>query len=398
MFMPPHPSYPVGVSAISPEPVVPPRRTPLRVLVVCPSWVGDVVMATPALRLIRSRLRGSFIGLLVRPGLDEVLAGSDLFDEIHVDRARGIMGPKRVAARIRPRRYDAALLLTNSFSTALITRLAFIPRRVGYDRDARGMLLTDRVPILSRSQHGVAAPASERLASCVPMVDYYLHAARRLLDIGHEPHLEPIPTLTLAITPEQDEAALALLAARGVAAHEPFAVLNPGANNEAKRWPAARFAALADHLVSTHGLRVLVNGAPNEAELVAQVVNGVPSACRDRVASLTANNDDAGAADGGVTLSSLKGVLKRAKLMVTNDTGPRHIALAFGVPTVSLFGPTDPRWTTPPESARAIERVLVADPTLPMGELADDHPQRCAIDKISLERVESSVASLLGSA
>src|ERR1041385_6513153 len=110
-----------------------------------PSWVGDVCLATPALSLIRQRLKGSFIGALVRPGIDQLLAGTNFFDELHVDRARGVMGPKLIANKLRPRRYDATLLLTNSFSTALIVRLAGIPRRIGYDRDARGLLLTDRL-------------------------------------------------------------------------------------------------------------------------------------------------------------------------------------------------------------------------------------------------------------
>src|SRR5688572_19153197 len=98
----------------------------MRLLVVCPSWVGDAVMATPALRLLRDAMPGGFIGGLVRPGIDEVLAGTEFFDEVHVERAAGVMGPKHAAAKVRPRRYEAALLLTNSFSTALITRIAGI--------------------------------------------------------------------------------------------------------------------------------------------------------------------------------------------------------------------------------------------------------------------------------
>src|SRR5690606_10042645 len=94
----------------------------LRLLVVCPSWVGDAVMATPALRLVRERMPGIYIGLLAKPGIDEVLAGLGTFDEVHVARGSGVMGPKFVAAKVRPRRYDTALLLTNSFSTALIAR------------------------------------------------------------------------------------------------------------------------------------------------------------------------------------------------------------------------------------------------------------------------------------
>ena len=118
---------------------------PRRLLVVMPSWVGDAVMATPALRRIRDALPGAFIGALARPGIDQILDGSDYFDELHVDRASGVLGPKLVAAKLRPRRYDTALLLTNSFSTALIARIAGIPRRIGYDRDARRLLLTDPI-------------------------------------------------------------------------------------------------------------------------------------------------------------------------------------------------------------------------------------------------------------
>ncbi|HMN42843.1 MAG TPA: glycosyltransferase family 9 protein, partial [Phycisphaerales bacterium] len=152
----------------------PPRR-PLRLLVVMPSWLGDVVMATPALRLLRDGLPGSFIGGLVRPGLDELIAGTDLLDEVHVDRARGVMGPKLVAAKIRPRRYDAALLLANSFSTALVTRLAFIPRRIGYDRDGRGMLLTDRIKP-EREHEGVMGKMGVGAFVPVSAVEYYLRA------------------------------------------------------------------------------------------------------------------------------------------------------------------------------------------------------------------------------
>src|SRR5204863_9819609 len=106
------------VMATDPHPQI------LRLLVVCPSWVGDAVMATPTLGLIRGAHPGIFIGALVRPGIDELLEGARFFDEIHVARPMGVMGPKFGAAKVRPRRYDTALLLTNSFSSALIARLA----------------------------------------------------------------------------------------------------------------------------------------------------------------------------------------------------------------------------------------------------------------------------------
>lgn len=356
--------------------------SPLRLLIVVPSWVGDAVMATPALRLLRASFPGAFIGALVRPGIDEVLAGTGFYDEAHVDRAAGVMGPKHAAAKLRPRRYDTALLLTNSFSTALIARLAGIPRRIGYARDARTLLLTDRLQAPQRPD-GRWAP--------VPAVAYYWHAARALLRLAGKPDpgpdgpfAMPRARMELAVTPEQESAAAALLDRAGLPPAAPFAILNPGGNNPAKRWPPDRFAAVGRHLIERHGLNILVNGAPSEAELadsIAAQIDGGGS----RAVSL---------ARLGVTLGSLKGVVRRARLMVTNDTGPRHLAAAFGVPVVSLFGPTDHRWTTIPVGPDD-EAVLVADPTLPETEVADDHPERCRVDRIATEAVLAAADRLL---
>ncbi len=345
-------------------------RAPLRLLVVMPSWVGDVVMATPTLRLLRERFKGAFIGGLVRPGIDQLLAGSDFVDELHVERASGVMGPKFVAAKVRPRRYDTAILLTNSFSTALVLRLAGIPRRIGYDRDARGLLLTDKLSA-PKGADGSWRP--------VPAVDYYLALAQRFL-LGEDARAGP---MELATTPQEEIAADALLARASVEPGEPMVILNPGGNNAAKRWPADRFAAIADVLAERHGLRVLLNGSPAETGLVEDIA----AACRvAKPVQLSAI---------GINLGSLKAVVRRCSLMVTNDTGPRHIAAAFGVPLVSLFGPTDHRWTLIPTRGSP-EVILTADPTLPETEAANDHPERCRIERIGLERVVEGVRVALG--
>lgn len=356
------------------------NRRPLRLLIVMPSWLGDCVMATPALALIRRSLPGCFIGGLLRPGNDQLFAGSSFFDELHVERSSGVLGPKFVAAKVRPRRYDTALLLTNSFSTALIVRIAGIPRRVGYDRDARGLLLTDRLRA-PRRERGDWAP--------IPAVTYYWHGAMCLLDHNHPRELRanaPLPAepMTLATTPDEEAAATAILARANLAPDAAFALLNPGGNNPAKRWPPERFAAAADHLHRAHGLNVLVNGSPAEAELVDKIVS-----------SCNALTPVAGLPGLGITIGALKALSKRARIMVTNDTGPRHLAAAFGVPVVSLFGPTDHRWTTIPTRPEGPERVITADPTLPDSELSNDHPQRCAIERIELERVTVAADEVL---
>ncbi|MCA9293759.1 MAG: glycosyltransferase family 9 protein [Phycisphaerales bacterium] len=338
-------------------------------------------MATPALRLIRAALPGAYIAGLCKPAVQEILSDLDALDELLPLRAAGVMGTKRAAQHLRPLRFDTALLLTNSFSTGLITRIAGIPRRIGFDRDGRGMLLTHRLrpkrrrdtPPYSTSTTNPAAWAP------VPAVDYYLELAQALTAVTptHAPALE------LAITTADRERAEAVMQSAAITPQHiarGLAILNPGGNDPAKRWPAERFAHLADHLAAPHSLTILINGAPNEADLVHDLAARTNQA---RCICLP---------DHGITLGALKAIVAQCELMVTNDTGPRHIAAAFNVPTVSLFGPTDHRWTTIP---CAKEVIVLADPTLPACEVANDHPERCAIEHIDLPRVVEACDQLL---
>lgn len=348
----------------------------LRLLVVLPSWVGDAVMATPTLRAIRAAHPGWFIAGLCRPGIDELMGGPGFLDELFVERASGMMGPKRAAAKVRPLRFDAALLLTNSFSTALAVRMAGIPRRIGYDRDGRGILLTDPMEAPRRAD-GTWQP--------VPAVEYYWALARRFLLPSAA---ERVPgAMELPISLEQGLAGGEVLQRVGLAGAERFAMLNPGGNNTAKRWPAERYAAVGAFLAGK-GFSVLVNGSPGERELTA----GIAAEIR-RLAPGAIVGD---LVEGGVTLGSLKAIVRKCAVMVTNDTGPRHIAGAMGVSLVTLFGPTDHRWTTIP--VRAPEEIILADPDLPEGEVANDHPERCRIDRIEFGRVKEAVERVLATA
>lgn len=363
--------------------------TPLRIVVVCPSWVGDAVMATPALGLIRRSLPGATIGLLCKPGVAPILDGLGVYDELITMHPGGVMGHKHSASKLRMRGFDTVLLLTNSFSSALIARMAGAPRRIGYDRDARHLLLTHRL---------TAPKTDDGKWAIVPAVDYYWHAAETLIAMttgervddlrpADEAGAHRLPAgtyLELVSTQRDREEADDVLARAGVL-DRPYAVLNPGGNNEAKRWPADRFAALADHLEESHGLRVLISGSPGEAELASSIA----SMAKSEPVSLPAL---------GMTLGSLKSIIERSELLVTNDTGPRHIAAAFGVPMVTMFGPTDHRWTTIPTRPEGPETVLVADPELPLTESANDHPERCRVDRIGLDSVVRSVDRLLTAA
>jgi len=385
---------------------MPTPKRPTRVLVVIPSWVGDAVMATPALRTLRQGLPGALIGGLCRPGIDGLLAGLPFLDEFHVEQGQGMMGPKRAAAKVRLRRYDAAVIFTNSFSTALSVRLAGIPRRWGYDRDGRGVLLTDklRAPLRRETEPYSRSSTAPGEWAPVPACAYYLTLVRAFLQ-AHGIEAPSAAGLELAIDPRDAQAAAALLAhtfdqhdpVTQTQTRGPLVLLNPGGNNPAKRWPAGLFAELASWLVRERSARVLVSGSPAEAELTAQVRALVDADARERVVdvpALTHRLKDSGAMPqtSSGPLGLLKALIARCTLMVTNDTGPRHIAAALGVPVVTLFGPTDHRWTTIPFEREA---GVLADPSLPEEEVANDHPQRCAIERITLERVVEAAGGLL---
>lgn len=338
-------------------------RAPLdgarRIMVVMPTWVGDVCMATPALGAIASHARasGARVEGLVRPGLDALLAGHPSLDALHVSRMR--LDPASVGRELRPLRaprIDAAVLLPNSWRSAIAARLCGARRVIGYARDGRGILLT----------HSIDAPDRR---TAISATTYYARLAAYATG-------EPAPLaapLSLAVSGAEHAAAEAIIPPGA-----PLLLVNPGANRTDKRWPAARFAAAARAISTVHGLRVAVTGSPGEAALVAEVASqcgGIDLVSR------------------GITLSALKGVMVRSALLLCNDTGPRHIAAALGTPCVALFGPTDHRWTSPLPGAR--ERLLLAEPFLDDAHLADAHAAACAIERIAVDDVESAANALL---
>ena len=318
-------------------------------------------MATPVLRAVREALPAARILGVMRRGLDDVLRGNRWLDETIVCDMKGLAGPLRLANAISRFNAQAVLLLPNSFRAALGARLSGASIRVGYDRDRRGWLLSHRL-------NTVIQPPNLP----IPMVLYYAALAEFALGRGGKPIDRRIE---LMVTSDEEHAADQPL-------HDVrhlFVVLNPGANRSDKRWPAERFAAVADALASSHGLAAVVNGSAGEREIVQSVMR----AAKSPIINLT---------ERGITLGSLKAVIGRAALMITNDTGPRHIAAALGTPVVTLLGPTDHRWTTLHCSH---EHLLLAEPFLPEQLSADQHARACAIEKISVADVIAAAGALL---
>jgi heptosyltransferase-2 len=339
---------------VPPEPPIPPDTE--RLLIVCPSWVGDTIMATPLLRAARQALPRARIIAACRRGLDELLDACPWLDEVVAGETKTTRGMLGLARRLRREAPDAALLCPNSFRSALLARLGAAARRVGYRRYGRGALLT----------HALEPPTTK---VPVPALDWYGRLGEWALGVGE---FDRRPRLFVTDAERAEAARLV----EGVG--RPYAVLCPGANKAAKRWPTDRFAAVADAL-TRRGLAVVATGAPAERRVVAEVADAAAATVRD-LSGL------------GITIGSLKAVMAEADLCVTNDTGPRHIAAALGTPVVTLFGPTDHRWT-------AIdcphERILVADPFLPEPLVADDHARHCAVTRIPVADVLAAAEQLL---
>ncbi|MFH0983010.1 MAG: lipopolysaccharide heptosyltransferase II [Planctomycetota bacterium] len=344
---------------------------PQRIIVALPTWVGDAVMATPTLRALRERFARATIAFLVEANTRPVIDSSGWMDEVicwppRAPGSRRRHGMIRLSAQIRRRWFDWAVLLPNSFRSALLMRMAGVPRRIGYARDARHLLLTDRLPLPRRNGRIILEP----------MVEYYGHLAEAL---GCAP---PGDRLELSTDQESDAFVQQRLVGLGLADRHPLVVLNPGANyGSAKQWLPERFAAVADRLIEDQGAGVVITCGPGEEELAHRVAGTMhrPALVLERPRG---------------TLAQLKSLIKRCDLLLTNDTGPRHFAKAFVRPVVTIFGSTIQKLT---DTDYPLERKLQIEVDCGPCQLREcplDH--RC-MTGISVDMVYRACCELLGS-
>ncbi len=293
------------------------HEPPGRLLIVMPSWVGDTVMAMPTVSALRTLYPQAHIAALARPAVEPIIDACPWIDQILSGNARS-KSTFALVRRLRRQKFDMAVVLPNSFRSALTVKMARVPRRVGYDRDGRGFLLTDR--LVARRAGGEYVP--------VPTRDYYLGIASYLGAADAD------PTMRLFTHEPDDEQARQLLTEQGCPPQEsPLVLLIPGAAyGPAKRWLPQRFAQVADRCGEAFGAKVLIGGAAHDRDVVDQVA----AAMNHTAVNLPAL---------GVDLRLFKSIVRLVSLLISNDTGPRHIAAAFGVPVVTIFGPTDPAWS-----------------------------------------------------
>ena len=290
----------------------------MKIAVRVPNWIGDAVLSLPALSALKASGPGVEVWVVARDWVKDLFAsGTPADGVISLPSDSSLAGVREAARRLKAERCDAGLLLTNSFCSALPFALARIPERWGYARDGRGLLLTRRVRL-------------DEAAAPVHQAEYYLRLVRGL---GFE---TPPSPLRIALTAAERKAGLAVLEEAGIKPdkRKPVVLINPGASyGPAKRWPATRFARLASLLQEKRSAQIVVTGASREADIAREMA----SSMKRKPVLLS----------GKTPLRVFLGVLSRARLFITNDSGPMHMANALGVPVIGIFGPTEPDATHP---------------------------------------------------
>jgi heptosyltransferase-2 len=313
-----------------------------RIVVRVPNPLGDQIMATPALSAIRRRYpQARIVGHGVA-NAERLYRGMDWYDDFLVSGRRE--SALKQARMLRPHRFELCILLSGSLRTAFPPFLARIPHRVGYRWSGRTALLTAHWH--RPRPGGVKQP--------YPTKHYFLDLVANLRAEGSGP-------VHLARTDEEDATVEEWLAAEKIDPTEPLLLMCVGAAfGPSKLWPAENFAAVAGHMIERHAARVVVLCAPGEEEIGARVRELCPHPLVD-----TGLNP--------LDVTTLKGLIARARLLLTNDTGPRHIAACFQVPVVCLMGPTSPVYTeTDLERQVVLRREDV--------ECSPCHLEKCPID------------------
>jgi heptosyltransferase II len=302
----------------------------MKLLIRATNWVGDAVMALPALRAVRDRFREAEITILARPYVADLYREQGVCDSLMeydwTGAHAGMAGRRRLIGELRDKKFDSALLLQNAFDAAWLVWRADIPERIGYARDGRSWLLTKAVKTPRSGQ----IPSHEMF--------YYLELLRR---IGWIEALRTEEIVRLTVSEQKRQKGMELLLEAGARPYAKRIALGAGASFGAARcWPASRFAEAANRLADLADADVVLLGTAAEAE----VTNAIAEKLARRPINLT----------GKTTIAELPAVLSQCHLFIGNDSGVMHVAAAVGLPVVGIFGPTDPFGTAPATPRRTI--------------------------------------------
>jgi len=342
-----------------------------RILVRATNWVGDAVMSIPALQALREKFPSAEIAILARPWVGGLYGREPFCNELIPYEAprnwRGLREKWQIAQDLRKRHFDCAILLQNSFESAALVKAAGVPVRVGYDRDARGWLLTHPIPVPTQGE----IPKHQRF--------YYLELLKRARLLETYGTSEPIRLAGASAAAQAGRDRFRISSLAG-----PVIGVAPGAAyGGAKRWLPERFGEVAARLAEERGASIAIFGSKEEWPICDIVHQYLRRGARQSVNFA-----------GATTISELIESVAACELLLTNDSGPMHIASALGVRTVAIFGATDDEATGPTgEWSRVVREPVECSPCL-LRECPIDH--RCML-RVGVERVRQESAELLAS-
>lgn len=286
----------------------------MRILVRGTNWIGDAVMSLPAIERLRQSFPDAHITLLATPRTTALFEGYRYIDQLiqYKRREEGVAAFTKTLSILREEKYDAALLFQNAFEAALLTFAARIPVRVGYNMQHRGALLTHSLPPPPKNRH--------QIFDYLDIVTEFenLHAGKVRVNNPASPPIPKIETGRISKTNS-----------------DPIVIFIAGAtNSRAKCWLPEKFAELGDRLITKANARIIFLGASSEAEVADHIIGMM-------------NHDRAINLSGKTNVSELINLIAGCDVVVCNDTGPAHIAAALGMPTITLFGPTNEYETAP---------------------------------------------------
>jgi len=282
-----------------------------RIIIVRMDRVGDVVLSTPAIKAVRDACPDSHIAVLVRPYAKDVVDGNPYIDEVitydKLGREKSILGKIRFAAGLKDKRFDLAIVLHPKNSSHILAYLAGIPERLGYYKKS-GIFLTKKIP--HTKQYGLRHE-----------IDYSLGL---LNYIGIESSNR---SLYMPINRSSEDKIQGLFDKNGISRTDTVITIHPAASCQSRRWALERFAKASDLLAEKYGAKIVIISGPDEKILgykVAELMKSKPLNLA-----------------GNTSISDLASILKRSKLLISNDSGPVHISCAVGTPVISIFSRKD---------------------------------------------------------
>jgi heptosyltransferase-2 len=295
----------------------------MKILIRATNWVGDAILALPALRAVRRRFADAHIAVVARPYVADIYREQAVCDELITYDSKGQhrawRGRELLARELRAKNFDVALLLQNAFDAAWLAWRAGVPRRIGYARDGRSLLLTKAIEVPKQGE----IPPHERF--------YYLELLRRA---GWIEQWQDDAHIALHVPDAARHRALQTIVEAGARPNALRIAVGAGASyGSAKCWPPDRFAKALNDFLSHNDADVILLGTATEASVSSAIAGDL----RRPPIDLT----------GKTSIAELPGLLSQCHLFLGNDSGAMHVAAAVGLPVVAIFGPTDPEGTAP---------------------------------------------------